>query len=113
MTTAYALAHLKNPTTNEEVLDYIERIQATMDPFGGRFIAHGPPVDVREGEWPGTVVVLEFPSLDQATGWYESDAYQAILPQRTRHIDGTAIIFEGVDPGYDAAATAARFRAAS
>ena len=111
---AYALAHLRTPTINEPVLDYIERIQDTMDPFGGRFIVHGPPtVDVREGEWPGTVVIIEFPDTSAATAWYESPAYQAILPLRTEHIDGTAIIVDGVGPDYDARATAAALRAAA
>jgi uncharacterized protein (DUF1330 family) len=47
---AYALAHLYDPNSHPEVLEYIERIQETMDPYGGRFIVHGPAVDVREGE---------------------------------------------------------------
>ena len=50
--TAYAIAHLRNPQLNADVVDYIDRIQATLDPFGGHFIVHGGEVDVREGEWP-------------------------------------------------------------
>jgi uncharacterized protein (DUF1330 family) len=67
--TAYALAHLHNPNPHPEVIDYIERIQATFDPYGGCFIVHGPEVvDVREREWPGTVVIIEFPGIDHARG---------------------------------------------
>lgn len=107
---AYALAHLHNPSLHPEVLDYIERIQATLDPFGGRFVVHGAEVEVREGEWPGTVVIIEFPDVQAARDWYVSPAYQEILPLRTDHIDGAAIIVDGVAPGYDASATAARLR---
>ena len=71
---AYALAHLRTPQINAEVLEYIERIQATMDPFGGRFLVHGATVDVIEGSWPGTVVILEFPDADAARAWYASPA---------------------------------------
>jgi uncharacterized protein (DUF1330 family) len=53
---AYAIAHLRTPTINEEVLEYIERIQSTLDPHGGRFLVHGAEVDVMEGDWPGTIV---------------------------------------------------------
>ena len=113
MAHGYALAHLHNPNAHPDVLDYIERIQATLDPFSGRFIVHGPTVETKEGEWPGTVVIIEFPSVDDARAWYDSPAYQEILPQRTDHIDGEAIIFEGVEPGYDAAATAAVIRRAT
>jgi uncharacterized protein (DUF1330 family) len=110
--TAYALAHLHNPNPHPEVIDYIERIQVTLDPYGGRFIVHGPEVvDVREGEWPGTVVIIEFPGIDHARGWYTSPAYQQILHLRTDHIDGVALLVDGVPPGYDPVATAAKLRA--
>jgi uncharacterized protein (DUF1330 family) len=107
---AYALAHLSTPQINDDVLTYIDRIQATLDPFGGRFLVHGPQVEVVEGQWPGTVVILEFPDADRARAWYRSPAYQEILPLRTNHIEGDAILVEGVASGYDARATAAALR---
>src|SRR6478609_7463570 len=107
---AYALAHLYDPHTNDEVLDYIERIQSTMDPFGGKFIVHVAQVEVKEGPWPGTVVILEFPDVESARVWYVSPAYQEILPLRTGNIDGTTIIVDGVGPDYDARHTAAVLR---
>jgi uncharacterized protein (DUF1330 family) len=107
---AYALAHLRNPHPHPDVAEYIERIQATLDPFGGRFIVHGAAVEVKEGPWPGGVVIVEFPDLDAARAWYDSPAYQAILPLRTDNIDGSAIIVDGVQPGYDPTRTAAAMR---
>jgi uncharacterized protein (DUF1330 family) len=107
---AYALAHLRTPQINDEVLEYIERIQATLDPFDGQFLVHGAEVDVKEGPWPGTVVIIEFPDAGAAHAWYHSPAYQAILPLRTRNIDGSTLIVEGVAPGYDPAHTAAALR---
>ena len=107
----YAIAHLHTPRINLDVLAYIERIQATLDPFSGRFVVHGADPVVMEGSWPGTVVVVEFPDLGTAQEWYDSPAYQEILPLRTSHIAGDVILVEGVGPGYDAAATAARLRA--
>lgn len=109
--TAYAIAHLRNPQLNADVVNYIDRIQSTLDPFGGRFLVHGGDVDVREGEWPGTIVIIEFADAATAAAWYESPAYQDILPQRTNHIDSVAIIAQGVPAGYDPQATAAAFRA--
>jgi uncharacterized protein (DUF1330 family) len=108
---AYALAHLHDPKPHPEVLDYIERIQDTLDPYGGRFVVHGPTVDVREGEWPGTIALIEFPTVEQARAWYVSPGYQEILPLRTDHIRSDAIIVEGVGPDYDVRATAAALRA--
>jgi uncharacterized protein (DUF1330 family) len=90
----------------------MERIQDTMDPFGGRFLVHGTAPDVIEGPLEGAYVLIEFPDMDKARAWYESDAYQAILPMRTDNIEGAAVLLQGVPPGYDAAATAKAMRAA-
>ncbi|MCY0948162.1 DUF1330 domain-containing protein [Streptomyces sp. H27-S2] len=111
--TAYAIAHIRPETVNEDVLRYIEAIQATMDPFGGRFLVHGREVEVLEGPFPGTVVVVGFPDLERARAWYASDAYQAIIPLRTDHVPGEVILVEGVPADYDAAKTAAGLREAA
>ncbi|MFJ6794214.1 DUF1330 domain-containing protein [Streptomyces sp. NPDC091268] len=111
--TAYAIAHIRPETLNEDVLRYIEEIQATMDPFEGRFLVHGREVEVKEGPWPGTIVVIGFPDIVKARAWYDSPAYQAILPLRTDHIAGEVILVEGVPAGYDARATATALRSAA
>ncbi|MGW6572245.1 DUF1330 domain-containing protein [Streptomyces sp. NPDC054945] len=108
--TAYAIGHLRPETMNEDILRYIETMQSTLDPFGGRFLVHGKEVEVLEGPFPGTVVMIGFPDMANARAWYASDAYQAILPQRTDHIAGEVILVEGVPADYDASKTAARLR---
>lgn len=111
--TAYGIAHLRPPAAlPEEVFEYLERIQATLDPFGGRFVVHGAPVEVVEGEWPGGLVIIEFPSLAAAREWYGSPAYQEILRLRADHIPGDLILVEGCGPDHDSAAMAAAMRAA-
>ncbi|MEU4773078.1 DUF1330 domain-containing protein [Micromonospora sp. NPDC023644] len=107
---AFAIAHLHDAPVNEDILTYIERVQSTLEPFGGRFRVHGAEVEVKEGDWPGVVVVVEFPDVERARAWYDSPAYQEILPLRTRHMPGSAVIVEGVAPDYDARRTAARLR---
>jgi len=60
-----------------------------------------------EGEPRGPrVVVLEFPDRDAFRAWYDSPAYQEILPLRTRNSDGVTLIVDGVPEGYRAAAHA-------
>ncbi|MEU1277663.1 DUF1330 domain-containing protein [Streptomyces sp. NPDC005805] len=109
--TAYAVAHLQPPARlDDEVFDYMERIQATMEPYGGRFLVHGANVEVVEGDWPGALVIVAFPGLREARAWYASDAYRALIPLRTRHMPGDIVLVEGVGPGYDAAGTAAHLR---
>ncbi|MEY2269300.1 MULTISPECIES: hypothetical protein [Streptomyces] len=41
--TAYAIAHIRPETMNEDILRYIETMQSTIDPFGGRALAARRP----------------------------------------------------------------------
>lgn len=108
---AYAIAHLREVTPHPEIAEYIERITATFAPYGGRFLVHGAQHDVKEGSWPGHVVVIGFPSMEEARAWWDSAAYQEIAPLRSRHIAGDIILVPGVAEDYDAAATAQVMRA--
>ncbi|MFJ9412824.1 DUF1330 domain-containing protein [Streptomyces sp. NPDC101227] len=103
--TAFAIAHLRPAAPHPDIARYIEGIQVTMDPFGGRFRVHNAQVEVREGEWPGFVVVIEFPDIEAARAWYDSPAYQELLPLRTRHIAGDLVLVPGVADGYVASDT--------
>jgi uncharacterized protein (DUF1330 family) len=109
---AYAVAHLKEIGPHPEILEYLERIQSTLDPFSGRFIVHGGVIEVREGSWPRNLVIIEFPTLVQARSWHDSPEYRAILPLRTRHIASDTILVDGVEADHDSADMAAQLRAA-
>ena len=39
--TAYAVAHLRSVDQNAEIVEYLHRIDATLDPFGGRSSSTG------------------------------------------------------------------------
>ncbi|MER7563087.1 DUF1330 domain-containing protein [Streptomyces sp. NPDC097941] len=108
--TAYAIAHLREAAPHPEIAEYIERITATFEPYGGRFLVHGTQYEVKEGGWPGHVVVIGFPGIAQARSWWDSAAYQEIAPLRSRHIAGDIILVEGVPDGYDPAVTAKAMR---
>lgn len=101
--TAYAIAHLRDVDLNPEIADYIRRIDATLAPFGGRFLIHGATPEVMEGPWEGDLVVIAFPDRGAARAWYDSPAYQAILPLRANNSRSAAIIVDGAPAGYRAA----------
>jgi len=106
---AYAIAHLKSVNWNGDVVSYVRRIDQTLIPFDGVFRIHGANPEVTEGELPGHIVLIEFPSMQQARAWYASDAYQQILPLRTRHSEGVAALIEGLPDGYLAVDLLAKF----
>jgi uncharacterized protein (DUF1330 family) len=107
---AYAIAHLQDAAPHPEIAEYIERVATTFEPYGGRFLVHATPHEVKEGSWPGGVVVVGFPSIEEARAWWDSSAYREIAPLRSRHIDGDVILVEGVPEGYDPAVTAKAMR---
>jgi uncharacterized protein (DUF1330 family) len=47
-------------------------------------------------------VLSPSPDRGSATCWYESAAYQAILPLRTRNSEGWVVIVDGVGAGHRA-----------
>ena len=101
-TKAYAIAYLRDVDANAEIVDYIERSDATLAPYGGHFLVHGGKLTPAEGEWTGDVIIIEFPDEQSAVAWYGSPAYQDILPLRTRNSHGMAALVRGVPVGYRA-----------
>jgi uncharacterized protein (DUF1330 family) len=50
---------------------------------GGRFVVRGGELAVLEGDWsPSRLVMLEFPDLEAATQWYDSQEYQEVRKLR-------------------------------
>ena len=93
---AYAVAHMRQVTMGPAIVEYLQRIDATLAPFGGRFIVHGGEVEILEGSWPGFLIVIEFPDRDRASAWYNSAAYQEIVTLRTDNSESDVVMVNGV-----------------
>jgi uncharacterized protein (DUF1330 family) len=77
--------------------EYRKAVPATVEKYGGKFLVRGGRVEVVEGSWrPKRVVVTEFPSLEQAKRWYDSEEYRALKALRLRTSEGNVILVEGV-----------------
>ena len=85
-------------TVHDEAMfaEYRKQIIATLEAFGGRFVARGGKLTVLEGEWqhPRTVII-EFPSRESAEGWYKSADYQKIIGLRLKSTSGNLVILDG------------------
>jgi uncharacterized protein (DUF1330 family) len=112
--TTYLINHLRipNEVPQEEGLEYLESVEATFKPFGGRWLVLGQHDEVLEGAWPGSVVLMEFPDRETANAWYHSPAYQEILHLRTDNAVSDMILVDQVDPGFTSAGFAQEVRAA-
>jgi uncharacterized protein (DUF1330 family) len=93
---AYVIANVtvKDPVRYE---DYRRLVTPTLAKFGGRFIVRGGRVEVLEGDWrPSRLVLIEFPSADAAREWWNSPEYSEARRIRQATSDGTLLLLEGV-----------------
>jgi uncharacterized protein (DUF1330 family) len=110
----YLINHLRIPNgvPNPEALTYLENVEATFKPYGGKWLALDQPVQVEEGTWPGSVVLMEFPDMDTANEWYHSPEYQEILHLRTDNTISDLVLVDPVGPDFTSAEWAQQIREA-
>jgi len=76
--------------------DYRKQVGAVVTKYGGRFIARGGGVEALEGGWsPKRLVLLEFPSMEQALEWYRSPEYAPLIKLRQKASRGRLVAIEG------------------
>ena len=84
---------VQDPEAYEE---YKRLVPGTLEPYGGRFLVRGGDVERLEGGWEAhRVVVLEFPSTDDARRWYASDGYSRAKAMRQRASAGSLLLVAG------------------
>ena len=94
---AYVIANVTKAWDQDKLAEYRERNTDAVARHGGRFAARGGRHEILEGDYaPVRVVIIEFPDLDAARGWYESEEY-APLRELRRSASATDIyMVEGV-----------------
>lgn len=99
---AYVIALIESISDPETYKRYVAQVEATLAPYGGRFLARKPEPEALEGQArPSRSVILEFPSEEQARAWHASPGYQPVLKLRQSASRGTLLLL----PGYGAAPT--------
>jgi uncharacterized protein (DUF1330 family) len=95
---AYCIVYerrLRDPQMFEE---YRKQVLSTIEAYGGRFLVRGGKFTALEGEMPfDRIAMLEFPSRKAAEDWYNSPAYQKILPLRLNAMEAQFIVVDGVE----------------
>ena len=95
---AYLIVRLEGPVRDAEAMAEYQRRTRSM----GVAIRPMPRVvygaiHPLEGTPPEGMVVLEFASVEEARGWYESPGYQDALQYRQKAGDFTALIVESFE----------------
>ena len=76
---------------------YRQRVTATIEAFGGRYLVRGGATEVLEGDWsPKRLVILEFPDMAQLRAWYRSREYRLLIELRQKTTKSMLVAVEGV-----------------
>ena len=96
MSSGYVIAHVEvtNPVQYEE---YKKWSSAAMQAHGAEVCTRGGQVEVLEGDWsPSRVVILKFPSFEKAKAFYETPEYLKAREARAGAAVMRMIAVEGV-----------------
>jgi len=84
-------------TDPEEYEEYKKLTPAAIAAYDGKFIVRGAQTESLEGNWePKRIVVLEFPTVERAKEWWNSDLYTKAKIIRQRSATTKMIVVQGV-----------------
>lgn len=95
---AYCLFDVFKVTDSEKMEAYRSQVFANVAKHGGRYIVVGGSAKIMEGNWQLTFpVLIEFPTLEQAYHWYNSEDYAPIKQLRCEASESNAVFIEGFE----------------
>lgn len=78
--------------------DYKKMVPPSLVAYGGRFLVRGGKVENLEGTWaPKRLVMVEFPSVEQAKAWWDSPEYAEAKALRQATSKTEMIVVEGFE----------------
>lgn len=93
---AYIVVEVKvnNPIEYE---GYKKLSGPSVEAFDGKFIVRGGKTESLEGNWnPERFVIIEFPSVERAKEWWNSELYSKAKEIRYKNADSRMLVVEGV-----------------
>jgi len=93
--TAYVIVDIEvlDPAGYEE---YKKLAPAAVKLFGGKYLARGGPNETLEGDWRANrLVILEFPTVEQAKAWLNSPEYAPARALRHKYAKTNMVVVEG------------------
>ena len=80
------------------VAEYGPKVEALVEKHGGRYLVRGGEMDVVEGTTPTArvMVVIEFPSLENARAWYNDPEYAPLIKLRQTGSEAEIVLVDGL-----------------
>ena len=93
---AYVIAQV-DINDPERYAEYRKMVPASIEAYGGKFIARGGNAEVLEGDkqLPQRLVIIEFASMERAKAWWASDEYREAKALRQATSNGTLFLVDG------------------
>lgn len=79
-----------------EMEQYVNKASAITNKFGLKPLVIYGHLETLEGKAAEGMVLLEFPSLEDARAWYQSPEYQAAVEHRKKAANYRVILVEGI-----------------
>ena len=80
----------------EKFEKYKQLAASSIAQYGGNYVARGGKIESLEGSWtPQRLVIVEFPSVEQAKVWYDSPEYTPARKLREESARSKLLIVEG------------------
>jgi uncharacterized protein (DUF1330 family) len=94
---AYVLCIREKPAHDPAALATYSRMnrEAPRNPNLTPLVVYGA-TEALEGEAPDGVIILQFPTVEDAKAWYNSPNYQAAIPHRKKGADYRIMILQGI-----------------
>jgi len=93
---AYVVADV-NVFDPEKFEEYKKTAGPTSAEFGGKYLVRGGKLDALEGQWaPTRLVIIEFPSMEKAKAWWDSQSYAGPKAIRQACATSNFIVVEGM-----------------
>ncbi len=85
-------------TDPEHYEQYKLKAKPIVEKYGGEYLARGGAMSVKEDAlWsPTRMVLIRFPSSEQAEAFYQSDEYQSVLGISRKSAERTVFVLEGM-----------------
>jgi uncharacterized protein (DUF1330 family) len=92
---AYVIVEI-SITNHVEYEEYKKLTPAAIAAYDGKFIVRSTNTESLEGNWqPERMVVLEFPSVERAKEWWNSNEYSKAKEIRQRSASTKMLVVEG------------------
>jgi uncharacterized protein (DUF1330 family) len=91
---AYVIGHIKVKDAGKWA-EYRSQVPGTLAPWGADLVCRGKRLNILSGEhhYPD-MVVIRFPDSDSVSKWFNSNAYQALIPLRDQAAEIVLVSYE-------------------